>query len=498
MPVNSTHLQYDATYPKWKRCRDAYAGSDAIKQSALVAEGEQLGLPLGIDGRMTARGLCNYLPILDGMNAAAYRAYVQRALWYGATKRTVQGLTGAVFRKDAHIVAPQKIEAHLDDVTMDGDVTLPELAKQILVELLVVGRLGLLIEMPATDVAAPDRRPYWVTYAAEQILNWSTRRIGGREMLAMVVIQEDVQIAGEDEFESKAENQWRVLKLDANNLYAVEIWKSVATPDGKGGESQTFVVDQTIKPTNLGKRLNFIPFCFVGPNGLAPDIEDPPLLDLVDVNLSHFRSTADYEHGLHYTALPTPYALGFPASSSLKIGPSTCWVSENPEGKVGMLEFTGQGLKPLADAIKEKELKMAALGARLLETQGRSGVEAAEAIRLRQSGEQGALHSIATTLSQALTKALQWHAFWAGAAGADAHADVNKDFYDEDMPPLLLQSLMAALQSETISYPTFYYNLQKGGIARPGISAEDEQALIAAGTSGVADDTPGNPDGDDS
>ena len=34
-------------------------------------------------------------------------------------------------------------------------------------------------------------------------------------------------------------------------------------------------------------------------------VEAPPLNDLADVNLSHYRGYADHKHGLHFTALPT-------------------------------------------------------------------------------------------------------------------------------------------------------------------------------------------------
>jgi hypothetical protein len=31
MPVNSTHVDYDAALPAWSRARDVFAGEDAIK-----------------------------------------------------------------------------------------------------------------------------------------------------------------------------------------------------------------------------------------------------------------------------------------------------------------------------------------------------------------------------------------------------------------------------------------------------------------------------------
>ena len=33
MPVTTQHRQYSAVSAKWKRCRDAYSGSDAVKDA---------------------------------------------------------------------------------------------------------------------------------------------------------------------------------------------------------------------------------------------------------------------------------------------------------------------------------------------------------------------------------------------------------------------------------------------------------------------------------
>src|SRR5206468_661127 len=134
----------------------------------------------------------------------------------------------------------------------------------------------------------------------------------------------------------------------------------------------------------------FIPFTFVGATSLSPNVDKPPLLDLVEVNLSHYRSSADLEHGRHYTALPTPWVSGMRPDSNLRIGAGVAWVLEDPTAKAGMLEFTGQGLQALEKALESKEKQMAVLGARLLEMQPRLQ-ETAEAVRLRHNGDAATL-----------------------------------------------------------------------------------------------------------
>ena len=53
-----------------------------------------------------------------------------------------------------------------------------------------------------------------------------------------------------------------------------------------------------------GAPLNFIPFVIVNPSGLGVTIEEPPLLDLVAVNLSHYKTSADLEWATYYVAFP--------------------------------------------------------------------------------------------------------------------------------------------------------------------------------------------------
>ena len=88
MPINTTHPLYNKHLPQWRRCRDTVTGTDSIKA-----------------------GQEKYLPRLDAQNSGEYRSYLQRATFYGASKRTVQGLTGTVFRKPTHIEGFSSMEA---------------------------------------------------------------------------------------------------------------------------------------------------------------------------------------------------------------------------------------------------------------------------------------------------------------------------------------------------------------------------------------------------
>jgi hypothetical protein len=175
------------------------------------------------------------------------------------------------------------------------------------------------------------------------------------------------------------------------------------------GKKEWKLVD-TVTPLRLGKPLPLIPFVFHGPRHSLPDVDKVPLADIIAVNLDHYRLSADYKHGMHFTALPTAWVSGFDKNSSLRIGSSTAWVAETPGATAGFLEFTGQGLTTFERAMDRDEQLMAVLGTRMLESQKRVG-ETAAAIELRQSGENSILNTVSLSVSASLTQVLRPHPF---------------------------------------------------------------------------------------
>src|SRR5262249_52849144 len=189
---------------------------------------------------------------------------------------------------------------------------------------------------------------------------------------------------------------------------------------------------------------------------------------IITVNLDHYRLNADYKHGLHFTALPTAWVSGFDKSATLRIGSSTAWVSETPGATAGFLEFSGQGLTTFERAMDRDERLMAVLGSRLLEDQKRVA-ETAEAIQLRQTGENSALSAIATSVSESLTQVVRWIFWWNSTeeipeaiASNDVLVQLNTDFSLKGMSSQDLQAVVAAWLDGTISPGTMVDLMPKG------------------------------------
>jgi hypothetical protein len=193
----------------------------------------------------------------------------------------------------------------------------------------------------------------------------------------------------------------------------VEIWQREEKSPEHGHrrkEKDDWQLVETRIPLRLGRPLPFLPFVFHGPRDSQPGVDKLPLGDIITVNLDHYRLDADYKHGIHFTALPTAWVSGFDKTANLRIGSSTAWVTETTGATAGYLEFTGHGLITFERAMDRDERLLAVLGSRLLEGQKKVG-ETAQAIELRQSGENSILGNIAVNLSASLTQVLRW-GYW--------------------------------------------------------------------------------------
>ena len=496
MPANSTHLDYDANIAAWQRARDVFAGEDAVK-----AAGEK------------------YLPRLDCQDDTEYRAYKNRASFFNASARTADGFVGLIFRRDPTFKLPDAnngISAALTEFVEDADMlgtSLSAFSKKLVTEIINVGRAGTLIDWNEET----EQRAYAVAYTAEDIINWHTERVNGRNVLTLVVLQETCQkpAANSDSFVPETIQQLRVLKLVPSQnqsdstksdwSYQVEIWQLLPKSQGSGSGLATFsfwngffgngqkfsqankewkLVD-TITPLRLGKPLPLIPFVFHGPRHSLPDVDKIPLADIIAKNLDHYRLDADYKHGMHFTALPTAWVSGFDKNASLRIGSSTAWVAEAPGATAGYLEFHGQGLTTFERAMDRDEQLMAVLGTRMLESRKRVG-ETAAAIELRQSGENSILNTVSLSISSSLTQVLRWVYWWNStepipdAIGPDlVLVTLNNDFSITGMSALEITALVAAWQAGAISQATMLDLFRAGEVIAPGRTNEEEINLLA-------------------
>lgn len=453
MAVNSQHEQYSEMLPIWQRCEDAVEGQCEVHKAGQ-----------------------KYLPALKDQSVDDYNAYKLRASFFNASGRTLDGLVGMIFRKSPIIEIPESMQAIADDIDLAG-TTLSGFANKITRSVLNIGRIGVLVEYPQVTLTPKNQaeasrlnlRPYASTYEAKTIINWRIARVNNVSQPVMVALTEEYTVS-DDGFEAKCAEQIRVLTLEPEG-YIQTIYR-------KNDKNDWIPVEQ-IAPLMNGKRLNFIPFYVFGASSNSFDEQMPVLLDLVDLNLAHYRVTADYEHGCHFAGLPTAVITGYEAKENEKlyIGSATAWVFNNADADAKFLEFTGQGLGALENNLERKEKQMAAIGARLLEQQ-KNGVESAGAMQMRANGESSVLSNIANLVSQHLSEMLTFMAEWEGI-NAPCSIKLNTDYMPAGMTAQELAEIVKAWQSGAISFNTLFDNLKRGEIVSESTTLEDEQELIA-------------------
>jgi hypothetical protein len=468
MPVDTPHISYEKMRTAWQRCRDAAEGLEAVR----------------------ARGV-EYLPQLAGQDTPAYNAYKKRADWYGATYRTIQGMGGAPFRKEMSLELPEALEEDwARDITLTG-IPVKSFARKCLDEVLEVGRHGVYVDMAPEAEGIEEVRPYLVSIEAENIVDWIEERIGGKQIVTQVRLREMTEeVDPKDPFKREQIEQFRVLEI-VDDEYQVQLWrKQKATANAKSewekwspdGTGAPFVPTFRSRPLMQVPELREltgggVPFWFMNPTDVTPDIDKPPFKDLADLNLSLYRNSADLENALHYTGFPQPIAAGFPAKEKFHIGSQTAWVSNDSGAKAYYMEYSGQGLQAVLDNMARKKAEMAAMGARLLEEQ-KKAQEAAETVRLRQSGEQASLVGMIEVVETVLEGSLKFAVAWAGQNASKVSVGINKDLVAIRAMPQELTALNESLQAGHISYETYYHNLEQLEISRPGIDAEEEQEAI--------------------
>lgn len=441
-----------------------------------------------------------------------YNGYITRAVFYNTAQKTLNGLVGLIFVRPPQAKVPTLLDIVVNDVDGAG-VKLDQQAKDCATFVLSKGRAGIYVDYPemengkaATllDVQQGNIRPTIALYKPEAIINWRTTSRGAKKLLSLVVLVE--QYTKEDDgFETKYGTQWRVLRLDAQGLYTVTIYRDEA-PDA---------VYKTYNPVDAnGKRLDEIPFLFVGVTKNDTEIDLPPLYDLCSVNLAHYRNSADYEEHLFITGQATPVLTGLTQE----------WVTDVLKGTVVLGSRAAIPLPANASAellqadertgyntaMEAKEKQMKGLGAKLVEDKSvqRTATEAAQ----DEASETSVLSATAKNVGAAYKWALEWAAIFVGlkdrtAAATDTAAaieyDVNSEFDLTKMTSDELKTVLSLWQGELITEEEARDNLTRSGIAtlayedfKTQIESERTAALarMAAETAAQTIPDPANPD----
>ena len=470
--------EFSALLPKWNLIRDFIAGEDRVKARTTT----YLPKPNPTD--------------LSAENEARYSQYVLRALFYNATGRTQRGLVGQVMERDPEVEVPADLEGLLENVD-GGGLTFKEHVSRTLAHAVAYGRAGLFVDFPrvegvqtVADMEVKKLRPTVTLVDPWDIINWRTVTIGGVTKLSLVVTSE-MYVTGDDGFEQKWDPQWRVLLLDEQGLYVIQEWirdpssgkdnpQYILKPIDGGGVAEFFPTDAS------GKRLDFIPFTFVGAANNDPTPDLPPLYDLAVVNGAHYRNSADYEESVYITGQPTPVFTGLTKEWADEVLKGVVVLGSRaavllPEGGAAQLLQASPNTLP-KEAMDDKKALMVTLGARLVEQKQvqRTATEAGQ----DKATETCVLATIAKTVGRAYEQAFMFALRYARPGEAtpeESQVRLNTRFTATVMDAQSRAQLIAEWQAGAITDEEMRGALQGAGIATEDIESwkdAREQAIL--------------------
>lgn len=426
------HPEFLAEADSYQQIRDCFVGSRAIKAAGT-----------------------KYLPMLGGQSISDYELYKTRALFFPITGKTVSTLLGFATSRDPELNYAQEMQPYFVDDSRPYQFT--EFYVKLLQENLLMGRVGVLIDAPATGAPRPNLLPY----IAESIINWDADDNG---LLRWVLLREpyyEVDPADPFKISSKIRYRWCGL---VNGVYTVRIYDEDLKP-----------VSADIVPLFRRKSINYVPFVVIGSSGVHLEIDRPPMLDIATINISHYMSSADLEWGRHFVGLPTPVIIGADANTSLKIGGTAAWVLPNEGSDAKYLEFVGQGLQSLENALQEKIGLMATMSARLVDTSTK-GSEAAETVRMRYMSETASLRHVINSTEAGLNTI---YAIIAEMLGTEnPKIKLNRELLGARLTAGELRELFAAYFQGSISKETLIFNLRRSDLLDPTRSDEEEMSAI--------------------
>ena len=488
------HLQYTMMKPAWAKCRDAVDGGVRIKDKAKT-----------------------YLPVLNSRQTEEdYADYLNRAYWYGATGKTAGTFLAMMFRRPPVITFETDVDPTEDNLESElqkgkeeellnffSKVTSDNRAYEAVIreavqEVLVVNRVGILEDYPPQAVDEDGQpilitelekerqglRSYTALYKAEDIINWKLEEVDNEKKPTFFVLHEeqDEELPA-DPLNPGVVGIYRILYLyeedNGDVVYKVAVLTQKVPMTKKGipntRRKTTYTVTEAYTPLVDGEPMSTIPFWIVAGDGIRYDyVETPLIYDLVEINLAHYRNSADYERELHYIAIRTAIFPGWNKNEwgEPEIGGA---LAAPPDQTPFILE--AKSTSPMDSEMRKKEERMAVLGAQLL-AQKTKYVEAAETAAIHSRGEASVIASIARAVGMAFSLVFKTKLVWSGFDGIDPVVALNDDFDEKRYTAEDLKPLMELLQAGAISFHVYFYALQQIELYPPKWTEDQEKVAI--------------------
>lgn len=412
------------------------------------------------------RDLCEtYLPQEPREDDDAYQTRVDRSVLSPYTNRLIETAAGAILRKPIHVEGDQYWLEMCQDVDGLGS-SINEYARRALVSSLTYGHSAILIDYPAAAGAmnlaeerAMGRRPYFVHIDAPQIWGW--RKESGTNRLLQVRVH-DYNVRPLNDFGEEQVETMRVIYPGRYDLYTLG--------------------QETVEFSETGNySLAEIPLVPIYSNRRGLLFSQPPLLDIANLNITHYQRQADLIHALHIAAMPTLVLEGWDDTTGSATMGVNYAIAMQPGNKAYYVQADATSFDAQMNELQSLESQMSTLGVTKLFGQ-KFVAESAEAKRIDQAQSNSVLSIISQELESALNQAFEFAAQYVGIEAPEITIDRDFDYYrliGQDIA--VLSQLNAAGK---ISDAMLLEILRRGEILPDNVNIEDE--MEAAGKPATA------------
>jgi hypothetical protein len=355
-----------------------------------------------------------YLPQEPREDDDAYATRVDRSVLSPYTSRLIETAAGAILRKPIHIEGDEYWLQLAENIDGLGS-NINEYARRALVSSLTYGHSAILVDYPAAmgarnlaEERAQGRRPYFIHVDAPQIWGWRQASTMPGAPLTQVRIHEYTTRPLNDFGEEQIE-QMRVIYPGRYDLYTL-------------GEN---VVEFT---QSGGYSLDQIPLVPIYSNRRGMLRSQPPLLDIANLNITHYQRQADLIHALHIAAMPTLVLEGWDDTTGSATMGVNYAIAMQPGNKAYYVQADATSFDAQMAELQSLEQQMSTLGVTKLFGQ-KFVAESAEAKRIDQAQSNSVLSIISQELESALNQAFGFAAEYVGIEPPEIHIDRDFDFY---------------------------------------------------------------------
>lgn len=463
---------YEAMRPRWERCRDVRGGTEVLCGTKRAT----------------------YLPCFEAENPLDWDARARMTFVYDAFAQAVNALVGLALKHGVTLEkdVPERIAAEWENI--DGQGTHGDVFAQfVLDDALTDGHAGILTEFPVTPARADFRfdqqqdlgiRAYLVKWTADQIINWRTMILGGREILSLLVLKEPTQ---------EEDGAFAVRSVMRYRVYRQEFKISAETGQLRAAVSYQVFTDE--KPGVTGTVLTagpegelqgprFIPFAPVYGGQQEGFLRSkPPLEGLAYSNINHTQVKSERRYSLHVGAIPWRVVTGVNTEDKTPIIVSASNVTRlGPGADAKIVEPTGAANGELLLELQEIKKEMGSQGFAMLQADDTAERTATEA-KLDDSRGKSRLWRASRSLEDALEASFGFMADYyrreqgSGIQDTGGSVTIRRDFGDV-LAPEHMQILAQARAAGDLTLELWLRILKAASMLPSDVEAKDEAEAV--------------------